>query len=70
VTADGTEAVVREAYRDSEALLIHLQNVGTQLGQMGEIGDMSVELCGTPTDQLKEAIAAIDVTYYQPLGGI
>ncbi len=69
-TPDGKECVVRERYRDSDALLEHLGNVGPYLGQLLEIAKFSAELCGDPSEALVDAIAPFEVTTYGYSAGL
>lgn len=70
LSADSTRCVVRELYRDSEAVLAHVQHVGEQLGPMVELGGgLQIDAFGAPTPELREATKPFDATWYTPLGG-
>ncbi|NND05276.1 MAG: hypothetical protein HKN87_02760 [Saprospiraceae bacterium] len=70
ITADGSECVVHETFRDSDAILTHMQNLGPQLGSLMEISDFSAELCGDASPQLQEAVKGLDVVSYAYVGGM
>lgn len=65
INEDQSECLVREEYRDSEAWLEHMANLGETMGQLFAVSDISsIEVFGKPTDQLLKAIAGMDVKYY------
>lgn len=66
LSADQTECVGRERYRDSEAVLEHLANIGELLSEMMAIGDLEVEAYGSPSPELLEAAAGISPRIYAP----
>ena len=59
-----SECIVREIYRDSDAVLAHMGNVGPMLGQLAAISELSLQVCGTPSEALKKASEGMDITYY------
>ena len=59
-----SECIVREIYRDSDAVLEHMGNVGPMLGQLAAISELSLQVCGTPSEELKKASEGMDITYY------
>ena len=68
--AEQTECVVRESYADSNAVFEHLANVGALLGQILQVSDMSLEVFGNPSEELRTAIAPMNpkiYSYYQGL---
>ena len=68
--ADGTSFIAREVFVDSAAVLVHAGNVGAQLEQWITLSDsFSVELFGSPSDELKDAIAELDPVVYPPALG-
>lgn len=64
INAEGTECVVRERYRDSVAVLEHAANLGDLAGRFMSISDPDIEIFGSPTDALLEAIAALRPRVY------
>lgn len=59
-----SECLVREIYRDSGAVLQHMENVGAMLGQLLTISELSLQVCGTPSEELKKASEGMGITYY------
>jgi len=55
--ADHTECVVKETYTDSNAVFAHMANLGELFGKMLQISDMSLEVYGDPSEDVKKAIA-------------
>lgn len=66
---DQTECVVRERYRDSEAVMQHIANLGETMGALLETCDLSVEVFGDPSVELVEAITAIPTQVYSYFQG-
>ena len=64
LNADGTECVLRERYRDSDAVLEHASNLGDLTRRFMSISDPDVEIYGAPTDVLLEALAALQPRVY------
>ena len=60
-----SECIVRERYVDSDAVLKHMANVGELLGGLVELSTISLDLYGTPSENLKNALEGFDVTYYE-----
>lgn len=53
--ADQTECVVRETYRDSDAILEHVANLGETTGALLAVSDIDIEIFGSPSAELLEA---------------
>jgi hypothetical protein len=66
---DDHKGVVREFYRNSEAVLAHLESVGHLVPAFLETTDLSLEVCGSPSEEVREALAALQPTYYRFLEG-
>lgn len=60
-----TEYVIRETYKDSEAVLNHMANVGELLGKMAAIAELSVEFYGDLSPALIQAVAPFSPKIYQ-----
>jgi quinol monooxygenase YgiN len=67
---DNTEYVVRERYTDSSAVFAHLSNIGELLGKIQLIADVSFEVFGNPSQELRAAIAAMSPKIYSFCGGL
>ena len=52
-----TECVVHEKYADSSAVFAHAGNVGELLGKLGQVSDLSLEVYGDPSEELKKVIS-------------
>ncbi len=63
---DQTQCVVRETYKDSDAVLAHIGNVGQTLAALGEVADWTFEIYGTPSTELVQATAAMPLKIYTP----
>jgi quinol monooxygenase YgiN len=61
-----TECVVRETYRDSEAVLEHIANLGPTLGAILQVGDWTFEVFGSPSPELVQAAAGLSPKIYSP----
>ena len=61
---DQTVCRVREKYRDSDAVLEHMGNLGETLGHLLTLVDMSLEVYGTPSEQLLMATEGMDIKWY------
>jgi quinol monooxygenase YgiN len=66
----GGECVIREQYRDSEAVLQHLGNLGEALGELFSHADVELDLCGDPSPELLEAGSGMKVSLYRYLQGL
>ena len=67
---DGTQCVVRETYASSDAVLVHIGNVGPSLGRLIELGGgLELEVFGEPSATLRDATAAFDPVVYSYLQG-
>lgn len=61
---DESVCVVREAYRDSAALIRHIDNVGDTLAALLDIGDMELEIFGAPSDDVVAATKDLGAKVY------
>lgn len=62
---DGSRCVVRETYASSDAVLEHLGNVGPNLQRLVELGGgLELEVFGTPSKAVADAIAAFNPNVY------
>ncbi len=64
------ECVVRETYADSNAVLIHVGNLGELLGGFLEISDFYPEIYGSPSEDLMNVVAAMNPKLYSFYQGI
>jgi len=68
--ANETECVVKEEYRDSAAVFVHMGNVGALLGKMLMISDMELEFYGNPSKELRIALAGSNPKIYSFYQGL
>lgn len=62
--SDQTECVVRETYRDSEAVLEHLANIGKTAESLLDVCDLTIEVFGSPTPELAKALGDLNPRVY------
>ena len=67
---DHTECVVRERYKDSDAVLEHIGNLGETMGALLGVTDLSLEIFGDPSEALMNATKGMDITVYGYFQGI
>lgn len=67
--SDQSVCIVKETYRDSEAFLEHLGNVGENLGPMMGITQFSGEVYGNPSAEVKKAVDGLEITFYERKAG-
>ena len=61
---DHSECKVREKYRDSDAVLEHIANLGERFGQLLSVSDFSAEVFGEPSETLLKATEGLDSKLY------
>ena len=70
MSADESLCIVRERYRDSDAVLEHIGNLGELFAAFVDTCDISVEIFGEPSRELLDATAEIPTTVYSFLQGL
>jgi len=68
--ADRSKCVVIEVYDNSNAVLAHVGNLGELLGQLMAVADMTLDVFGDPSPELRqvgESVGAKVYSYYQGL---
>lgn len=63
-TPDMRQCVVLEAYRDSDAVLVHMANLGETLGALTEVADLSIDAFGEPSQELLAASEGMNITFH------
>lgn len=64
---DESVCVVRETYRDSEAVLEHIEHVGALLGQLAEVSEIRIDVFGRPSEELVKVGEPFGQVVYTPL---
>lgn len=67
LNADGTECIVIERYRDSDAVMNHMANIGEEMAELSAVADVSINALGEPSSRLMEASEGLDIEYFAPL---
>ena len=65
-----SECRVLEVYKNSGAVLEHMVNLGPLLGNLLQISTLKLQVCGTPSAELREASEGLDITYYSFEAGL
>lgn len=64
INQDQTEGLAFERYRDSQALIEHLENLGELMAEFFQTCSGSGEVCGTPSPELRERLKDAPVQIY------
>ena len=70
LNADHTECVVLEVYDDSNAVLAHLANLGDLFGQLMTVSDLTIEVFGDPSPELRQVGASVGAGIYSFFQGL
>ena len=65
-SSDNTECVVVERYRDSDALLEHIANLGKTLRSIFQTCSATGMICGTPSPELEKQLEKTGMQVYSP----
>ncbi|HKK91948.1 MAG TPA: antibiotic biosynthesis monooxygenase [Longimicrobiales bacterium] len=63
---DHDVCLVHEKYRDSDAALEHVANLGETMGELLETCVLSADVFGTPSPELLGGLEGLDVRIYSP----
>lgn len=69
LSEDETRCIVLERYRESEAVLEHIANMGALFDDLLATADMSLEIFGEPSPQLREAASAFPLQVFSFVQG-
>ncbi len=64
--ADQSECLVQERYRDSDAVMEHMANLGDTMNALQQIGSMTGEFLGSPSPELRKSLEGSPVRIYRP----
>jgi quinol monooxygenase YgiN len=70
LNADRTECLVLEVYNDSNAVLAHVGNLGDLLGHLMSVSDLTIEVCGDPSPELRQVGASVGAKLYAYMQGL
>ena len=70
LTKAETECIAIDSYASSEAVLAHIRNVGPTMRKLRQLADVSVELLGSPSPALLEALSFRSDGIYGLLDGL
>jgi quinol monooxygenase YgiN len=70
INEDRTECIAIDSYASSEAVLAHIRNVGPTMRRLRQLADVSVELLGSPSPALIEALSFKSDGIYRLLDGL
>ena len=71
INEDGTECHLLETFKDSDAFMVHLGNVGHLFDTLFESATMTrAKIYGSPSAELKQALDPLGVEYFAYLDGI
>jgi quinol monooxygenase YgiN len=68
--AEETVCVVKEKYKDSAAFLAHLGNMGELLGKLGLVSELTFEVYGNPTEELRAVILGANAKIFSFYEGL
>jgi quinol monooxygenase YgiN len=68
--ADETECVVQEEYNDSASVFAHFSNAGLLVGRLLQFSNMTLEVFGDPSKELKERLAGSNPAIYSFYKGL
>ena len=63
---DESECIVLERYRDSAALMQHTANLGQLMQEILATGDVTGELLGEPSAEIRESLSGSAVRLFTP----
>jgi quinol monooxygenase YgiN len=68
--SEETECVVRESFVDSSAVIAHMTNTGGLLGKILQVSELSLEVFGNPSNELRTATTAMNPKIYSYFQGL
>ncbi len=70
LNANRTECLILEVYEDSNALLAHIGNLGDLLGRLMSVSDLTIEVCGDPSPELRQVGESVGAKFYAYMQGL
>jgi hypothetical protein len=70
LSKDGSQCHVAETYRDSDAVMAHLGNIGEILGSVLEVAPLTrFKLYGNPSDEVRQALEPLGTQFFDEFSG-
>ena len=71
INANGSECHLLETFKDSEAFLIHLGNVGHMFDTLFQFATMTrAKIYGSPSEELRQSLDPLGVEYFGQFNGV
>ena len=71
INEDGTECHLLETFKDSDAFMVHLGNVGHMFDMLFESATMTrAKIFGSPSAELQQALDPLGVEYFAYFNGV
>ncbi len=71
INEDGTECHLLETFKDSDAFMVHLGNVGHMFDTLFESSTMTrAKIYGSPSAELQQALDPLGVQYFTHFNGV
>ena len=71
INEDGSECHLLETFKDSDAFMVHLGNVGHMFDALFESATMTrAKIYGSPSAELKQALDPLGVQYFSHFNGV
>jgi quinol monooxygenase YgiN len=71
LSADQSKCYVLELYKDSDAVMAHLGNIGELLGPLLEIAPLtSLMVYGSPSDEVRQALEPFGTKFFEHWNGL
>ena len=71
INEDGTECHLLETFKDSDAFMVHLGNVGHIFDMLFESATMTrAKIYGSPSAELQQALDPLGVQYFAHFNGV
>jgi quinol monooxygenase YgiN len=68
---DESKCYVLEIYKDSEALMAHLGDIGEMMGPFLELAPLTrLELYGSPSDEVRQALEPFGTKFFEHWNGL
>jgi quinol monooxygenase YgiN len=70
LSEDGSKCYIVEIYKNSDAIMAHMGNVGDLLGPFFELAPLTgLNIYGSPSDEVRQAFASFGAQYHEHFNG-